>query len=51
VVERVHRRLADLTYCRKNEPTGLGTARCEEFWRTSAPGKNHFSRSGSPTTA
>lgn len=31
VVERVHRRLADLTFCRKGEPTELGTARYEEI--------------------
>lgn len=31
VVERVNRRLADLTFCRKGEPTELGTARYEEI--------------------
>lgn len=31
VVERVHRRLADLTFCHRGEPTELGTARYEEI--------------------
>ena len=31
VVERVHRRLAGLTFCRKGEPTELGTARYQEI--------------------
>lgn len=31
VGERVHRRLADLTFCRKGEPTELGTARYAEI--------------------
>lgn len=31
VVERVHRRLTGLTFCRKGEPTELGTARYQEI--------------------
>ena len=31
VVERVHRRLAGLAFCRKGEPTELGTARYEQI--------------------
>lgn len=31
VVERVHRSLAGLTFCRKGEPTELGTARYQEI--------------------
>jgi hypothetical protein len=31
VVERVHRRLAGLAFCRKGEPTELGTARYQEI--------------------
>lgn len=31
VVERVHRRLAGLTFCRKGEPTELGTTRYHEI--------------------
>jgi hypothetical protein len=31
VVERMHRRLAGLTFCRKGEPSELGTARYREI--------------------
>jgi len=31
VVERVHRKLADLSFCRKGEPTELGTARYQQI--------------------
>jgi hypothetical protein len=31
IVERVHRKLADLSFCRKGEPTELGTARYQQI--------------------
>lgn len=38
VVERVHRRLAGLTFCRKGRPSELATARWQEIAANVAPG-------------
>jgi hypothetical protein len=33
VVERIHRKLADLAFCRKGEPSELATARYQDILR------------------